>query len=412
MNTIDFVRKTLEELGIHTFILNEPFQWDSMFDNALREHILTSQDEIEAQWTVTIPDICQKNILAMISDSFNCEYVCIRLPDPDRLSVLFVGPFTYEKMTISRTLELCNEASLPANLNSFMHQYYQSLPFLADDCLLKTLLQNLAETLWPESEIKINRYTEENSIQYYYNTEHPSASSETIKELEHRYQDERNVMTAISTGNLAAINQMISNGGIIKLKPRFSDALRDLKNNMIIFNTICRKSAELGHVHPVYLDEISRKYAFEIERTTSIKQLNGLHKNMLRKYCLLVQSHSLKGYSQPIQQAINYISFNLTEDLRLSSVAKTLLLNSSYLSTLFKKETGMTLTHFANQKRIEQALFLLNTTTLSIQDIAIQCGIDDLSYFTKTFKKYQNMSPSAYRDMISSQPPKALTSAE
>ncbi|MDD3361018.1 MAG: AraC family transcriptional regulator [Hespellia sp.] len=412
MNTIDFVRKTIAGFGIHTFIINEPFQWDSVYDNALREHILTSQDEIEEQWPVTIPDICQRSILATISDDFNCEYVCMRLPDSDRLSVLFVGPFTYEKMTISRTLELCNKASLPANLNSFMHQYYQSLPFLADDRLIRTLLQNLAEDLWPDSEIKVNSYTEKRSIQYYYNTEHPSASKETIKELEDRYQNERNLMTAISTGNLTAVNEIITNDGMPALKQRFSDALHDMKNYMIIFNTICRKSAELGHVHPVYLDEISRKYAFEIERTTSIKQLYPLYKNMLHKYCLLVQSHSLKGYSQPIQQAINYISFNLTEDLRLSSVAKTLLLNSSYLSTLFKKETGMTLTHFANQKRIEQALFLLNTTTLSIQDIAIQCGIDDLSYFTKTFKKYQNMSPSAYRDMISSKPPKTLTSDE
>ena len=60
---------------------------------------------------------------------------------------------------------------------------------------------------------------------------------------------------------------------------------------------------------------------------------------------------------------------------------------SGYLATIFKKETGQTLTEYVTGKRIEHAIFLLNCTNMQIQTIAQYCGIPDICYFTKTFKK-------------------------
>ena len=82
------------------------------------------------------------------------------------------------------------------------------------------------------------------------------------------------------------------------IKPRLSDSIRDRKNFMIILNTICRKAAQTAYIHPVHLDEISRKFAIKIEDCTSIAQLEVLENEITRKYCLLVQSHSLRTYSK------------------------------------------------------------------------------------------------------------------
>lgn len=111
-------------------------------------------------------------------------------------------------------------------------------------------------------------------------------------------------------------------------------------------------------------------------------------------------SLSLRTYSKPVQNIINYISFNLTADLSLTAISTEFSLNSSYLSTLFKKETGTTLTNYVNGKRMEHAIYLLNTTMLPIQDIAVQCGINDVNYFTKLFKKTKNKTPTQYRELI------------
>ena len=59
---------------------------------------------------------------------------------------------------------------------------------------------------------------------------------------------------------------------------------------------------------------------------------------MIRKYCLLVRNHSLTGHSEMVRDAMNYIDFNLTEDLSLNAIAEKISVNASYLSKQFKKE--------------------------------------------------------------------------
>ena len=71
-------------------------------------------------------------------------------------------------------------------------------------------------------------------------------------------------------------------------------------------------------------------------------------------------------------------------------------INASYLSNTFRKEIGTTLTDYVRTKRIEYAKKLLETTSLQIQSIAQKCGILDLNYFSKVFKKYTGLTPSEY----------------
>ena len=75
-------------------------------------------------------------------------------------------------------------------------------------------------------------------------------------------------------------------------------------------------------------------------------------------------------------------------------------ISASYLSALFKKETGVTLTEYVNEKRIKYAMQLLATTKIQIQTAAQHSGIDDVHYFTKLFKKYTGKTPKEYRQSI------------
>ena len=131
----------------------------------------------------------------------------------------------------------------------------------------------------------------------------------------------------------------------------------------------------------------------------AISILNGILYGAPVSY-LLVKNHSMKGYSLLIRKALTHIDSDLTADLSLKSLAELLGVNSSYLSTLFKKETGSTLTEYVNRKRVEHAIFLLNSTNLQIQEIAAACGIPDVNYFTKIFKKQVGNTPKEYREKI------------
>jgi YesN/AraC family two-component response regulator len=101
-----------------------------------------------------------------------------------------------------------------------------------------------------------------------------------------------------------------------------------------------------------------------------------------------------------VRDAINYIDFNLTEDLSLNAIAEKLSVSASYLSKQFKNENNKTLTNYVNEKRVFTSLKYLATTDLPIQNVAELVGIYDENYFSRLFKKYQNITPSKYRNLM------------
>lgn len=119
---------------------------------------------------------------------------------------------------------------------------------------------------------------------------------------------------------------------------------------------------------------------------------------MIRHYCNLVKEYNLQDYSLPIRRVLTYISSDLTADLSLKSLAEQLNVNASYLSSLFKKEMGISLTEYVNTARITHAQILLYTTDQPIKNIALQCGISDMYYFSRMFKRITGVTPKVYRD--------------
>lgn len=225
-------------------------------------------------------------------------------------------------------------------------------------------------------------------------------TEESLKYLEQRYEKENIFIKAVSQGNIKKCEEMLSASNHAFLtERRTDDSLRNLKNYTIIFNTLLRKAAELGKVHPYYIDKISSDFAFKIENLSSVEDGKKFHYNMIDAYCSLVRLHSSKNLSPIIQRLTTRIDADLTADLSLHKQAEDLGVNASYLSNLFKKEIGTTYTDYVNKKRVEYAMQLLKTTNYQIQNIAQRCGIFDLNYFSKVFKKYAGLTPVKYREL-------------
>lgn len=99
-----------------------------------------------------------------------------------------------------------------------------------------------------------------------------------------------------------------------------------------------------------------------------------------------------------IQQAKDYIMEHFTDpELDLSVVAKHVNINPSYLSTLFRQETGQCFIEFLTLLRINRAKELLRTTQMRTSDIAFEVGYADQNYFSKLFKKCTGMSTREFR---------------
>ena len=346
-----------------------------------------------------------RNDVVVVTDMFLCTYVFIPLPENENNSILVLGPYTKSLITKNTINKRTVESSLPAYINEQLEKFYSAIPYIQNDDIILSLVNSMCEIAFKSIEnfSVVNLIWQRDSDIVYTpkNSEHTKEADPwlTIQFLERRYAIENELINAVSKGLTHKAEMIFSN---IKpenaLESRLTDNLRNTKNYMIILNTLLRKAAEQGKVHPYHIDLVSSDLALKIEAMQASSECEDLLKYMVKKYCRLVNKHSQKSYSLLIQKVTTQIESDLSSDLSLNNLASIFGVNPSYLSSLFKKETGVTLTEYVNKKRVERAKELLLSTNLQIQNISQRCGILDVNYFTKTFKKHTGLTPKKYRE--------------
>ncbi len=346
----------------------------------------------------------QPRTVYALDDNLCCHYNVTLLPDTDE--VLLVGPYLTQETTQQTVLTLMDRLRLPSSMLPVLSHYYQSLPVIdVTDSMMLGLLTTVGETLWGEGCIYESMTLDSSRLEELTRQEDPAYLTKVIdaadlKLMEARYEGEKRLMYAVAHGQTHQAQMLISRASEQVMEQRTMDSLRNVKNYGIILNVLLRKAAEEGSVHPLHIDQLSSTMARRLEQLHTPAEALKLFNTMVHKYCLLVKNHSMKSYSLLVQHVILRIDADLTADLSLKAHAEFLNVNPSYLSTLFKRETGMTLTDYVNRQRVEHGIFLLNATDMQIQTIAQYCGIPDVNYFTKTFKKFIGKTPKEYRQDI------------
>lgn len=98
-----------------------------------------------------------------------------------------------------------------------------------------------------------------------------------------------------------------------------------------------------------------------------------------------------------VKQAIYYIQQHFQQPINRADVAGAISLSENYLSQIFRQEMGISLWDYLNRRRINHARQLLQTTAMSITEVAAAAGIFDPAYFSRIFHQRAGLSPSAYR---------------
>lgn len=394
LDFLNTLRRLAAEQNLQVTLVRSPFDDLENFDYGLR-NALDPAFDWQALGQLVLA-IVQGATLFLGEDVFDLHYASFRLPDGQD-TVCLIGPWTYHERTNEQGQAI--ERLLGPEAAAAVQEYYNGVRILRPEWVAGVLIP-LVSCIFPEGEFRIRENVEflplniEPDMRYFsqpaFTQEIPAAM------LERRYAAEEQFLTAISKGDregaLRAKNTLLC----FQIKGRFTDTPYQIKIKMTIVNTLMRKAIQKSMIHPFYIDQISARYARLIENM-DVREDDRLFVQMVQEYCAYVQRYSLRAYSPLVQKVINHINLNLNSDLSIGLLADLCFISPGYLSTLFKRETGVTLVSYINAQRIDRAAHLLTNSQLSIAEIAEQVGITDVNYFTKLFKRTMDMTPSRYR---------------
>lgn len=214
----------------------------------------------------------------------------------------------------------------------------------------------------------------------------------------HRYDDDMRQFEYLKNGDMHAVEEtkkMMDSGEVGHLS---DDPIKNKLYLDICHITLCTRFAIEGGMNSEKAYNASDLFIQRCDKATTENELRDLHIEVTEYFTRQVSAaRKASIYSKQVIDCINYISIHLHEAIVVSELAKTVGLNASYLSTLFRREVGVTLTEFVILKRMEAAENMLKFSELSLSEISDILHFSSYSHFARTFRRYYHTSPKQYR---------------
>lgn len=218
-------------------------------------------------------------------------------------------------------------------------------------------------------------------------------------------------------------SDMIMDSKFSEIQEEFNRLLRQIKNHQIeninqkiegLVELFQREKPEVKYVQNMAVNIMLQLYLeiyteenrshLEIEEITRLgkaETLLVLKMQMLEKLETYLETANRifkwRQYSDSVLKIIDYVESHYCDSITLEDVSNAVHLNRTYVSALFKKETGKKFYDYILNYRLIKAAELLNKTNKSIQQISIGVGIPDGAYFSKRFKQQYGQTPLEYR---------------
>lgn len=220
------------------------------------------------------------------------------------------------------------------------------------------------------------------------------------------YDQEVREVAAIRNGDLEALKQSWAEDYTGKLGVVAKTPLRNHQNLGIILVTLASRAAMEGGVMPEIAYSFSDSYINKIEEAVSPEAALSLGRQAEYHYACLVQEvkkertspETGRNTNSNISLCKDYIFSHLHEKIRISDIAKELYLNPNYLSDLFRKAEGITISSYILQEKLKLVKNMLIYSRYSYNEIASYLGFSSQSHLGMRFRKHTGMTLHQYRE--------------
>ena len=228
-------------------------------------------------------------------------------------------------------------------------------------------------------------------------------ANDEIDEIEHREPAEEFLFyRAVSTGDIETVRKNCEQGRFMEGKGvgvLSRDPVVNLKYHFVIttamITRLCRQAG-------MELEQAFRMSDFYIQKLDDIhteEEVHRLHDEMVMDYTEKMRKYSRSDTnSKHINVCKEYIYSHIKERITIEDLADELGVSSGYLSRLFKKETGVSVSAYIRRQKIDMAKNLLRFSDYSMIEIANRLSFSSQSHFIQQFREVVGMTPKKYRD--------------
>ena len=386
LNAVSAIPLTVYDGNYTLLSSNSPFL-------ELFQLFFTLDDATAADRDFSAPQEVQPPKTAVFTNSLGMSWISSALLEDGRISrVYLIGPAFLDDYSMQKIELRLDAAQVPMKLKHHFLGVVKALPV-----------------------VPLNRFYEYGVMLHYALTGqtittadllHPLPDMEVpedelvLKKSNGAYLVEEALLKMVEEGNLnyqQVKQQAVHSSDIGRLAA--GDHVRQAKNTVIIFCTLCAKAAIRGGLPPQTAYYLREQYIYRLEGMNSLAQIHELNQNMLSDFVKRVHRNKISsGISPQIKQTCDYICLHPEEKLDIHQLASRLGYTDYYFSSKFRKEVGISVRDFITKQKIEKAKQLLCSTNTDIQDIADLLGYGSQSHFGEVFRAETGMTPRAYRN--------------
>ena len=176
------------------------------------------------------------------------------------------------------------------------------------------------------------------------------------------------------------------------------DPLRNAKYLFVCGATLACRYAITGGMPGEKAYNASDLYIQRMDKCQNIQEVKELQLDMMAFYTnYMANLDKSRVFSKPVVMCLDYIYEHLNHPIRVEELAGEVGLSPSYLSTIFKKEMGVSISEYIMGRRIKAACNMLQFSGYSYAEIADELAFSSQSHFTKVFREHTGYTPKAYR---------------
>lgn len=309
------------------------------------------------------------------------------------MGTLLLGPVFPGELNETAVSHILAPLDVSVAQKSALLEYYRSIPVL--DCRALADGAVLVYNLMYGEQITVARLMEQKRLlpelharearRFLHHEEEPRLFSERMQEQ---------LLHCIREGEPQALSQYLRELPRWNLATFAHEPLRSLRNQLIAIGALAFQAAAQAGLGWGEACGLYEYYVLFCEEISEQEAIVSLFARMLGDFATRVRALKQANYSLTVRLCMEYVQAHLHERIRVEEIAASVNRNPSYLTQRFRQETGMSVTQYLQQQKIEEAKRLLQAPG---GNVWLQLGYCDQSHFDRAFKKAVGMTPGAFR---------------